>query len=119
MIKSKKIMLAVIAALMVIMMMLSSLSVFAAGEEIAYNPGDINGDGKVNINDATEYQFILSGNRETNPYFEKNSNTYIDVKNTTSKNADDITAIQLFLAKTYRDLPVSSEGYYTRIIQPE
>ncbi len=126
----------IVSLILAMLMLMSSVSVFAessavpvetvniddqiteitegeTGEQITYNAGDINGDGAVDINDATDYQLTLVGRKDVTPYFEKNGDTNIDQK----KNIYDVTVIQYRVAGIYKKLPVTADGYYAEIIQ--
>ena len=118
---NKRFALAVISVLMVILVSMTSTSVFAADEsefgeknDVISMSGDVNGDGVVNIDDVTEYQFILAGSKEATDAFEMNGETYADGK----KNINDVTVIQYYIAGILKKLPVDKDGYDPTIYQP-
>lgn len=76
--------------------------------------GDVDGNGEIDINDATAYQLILAGKQAVTPAFELNGNTVTDGK----KNIIDVTGIQCYVAKVFKKLPVTLDGYYSEIIRP-
>ncbi|MBR1730989.1 MAG: hypothetical protein IJ725_00950 [Ruminococcus sp.] len=85
-----------------------------ATQEIAYKAGDVNGDGEIDVNDVTTYQLTLAGKLSVTEAFTKNCNTVTDQK----RNIIDVTAIQFYLAGTFKRLPVTPDGYYAEIIRP-
>ena len=107
-------------------MIISSSSVFAAdtnnaesmsdnqSSTVYYEPGDVDGNGIVNINDVTVFQLTLIGKLSQTAAFKKNAETYTDQL----KNIRDVTAIQMYLARIYRQLPVTPDGYYAEIFRP-
>ena len=76
--------------------------------------GDVDGSGAIDINDATAYQLTLAGRQTVTPAFELNGNTVTDGK----KNIIDVTGIQCYVAKVFKKLPVTLDGYYAEIIRP-
>ncbi|MBQ7505415.1 MAG: hypothetical protein IJT79_08920 [Ruminococcus sp.] len=76
--------------------------------------GDVDGNGTVDVNDATAYQLTLAGRQEVTAAFELNGNTVTDGK----KNIIDVTGIQYYVAKVFKKLPVTLDGYYSEIIRP-
>lgn len=82
--------------------------------EVAKKAGDVDGDGDIDVNDATTYQLILAGKEEPTPAFEKNAETVTDGK----KNITDVTGIQAYVAKVLIKLPITPDGYYSEIIRP-
>ena len=76
--------------------------------------GDVDGSGVVDINDATAYQLTLAGRQSVTPAFELNGNTVTDGK----MNIIDVTGIQYYVAKVFKKLPVTLDGYYSEIIRP-
>ena len=79
-----------------------------------YNPGDVDGDGNIDINDVTALQSVFVGLASKTETFTRNGDTNVDGK----INIWDATVIQLKIAGLYRELPVTVDGYYARIIQP-
>ena len=86
--------------------------------------GDVDGNGTVDINDATIVQKkILSMNT---PEVVDNYQTIADTTGDGIINIKDVTAIQKYIAGIYEDLPyeettqpaTDEDGYYTQIIQP-
>ncbi len=84
------------------------------GEEVTYLAGDVDGNGKVNINDVTIYQLTLVEKIERTAAFEKNGDTYLDAQ----KTLRDATTIQIYLSGVYKKIPVTTDGYYAEIIRP-
>ena len=76
--------------------------------------GDVDGNGTIDVNDATFYQLTLAGRQAVTPAFELNGNTVTDGK----KNIIDVTGIQYYVAKVFKKLPVTLDGYYSEIIRP-
>ena len=112
--------------LLISAMIISSSSVFAAdtnnaesmsdnqSSTVYYEPGDVDGNGIVNINDVTVFQLTLIGKLSQTAKKKKNAETYTDQL----KNIRDVTAIQMYLARIYRQLPVTPDGYYAEIFRP-
>lgn len=103
--------------------LLSSVSAFAAdittkdnaaSTTVEYEPGDVDGNGIVDVSDVTVYQLTLIGKLSQTAAFKKNSETYTDQ----IKNIRDATAIQMYLVGIYRQLPVTPDGYYAEIFRP-
>lgn len=82
--------------------------------EIVKLVGDVDGNGSIDINDATTYQLTLAGRQEVTPAFELNGNTVTDGK----RNIIDVTGIQYCVAGVFKKLPVTLDGYYAEIIRP-
>ena len=111
------------AFLLISVLIISSASAFAAdvstGDNgaiysVYYEPGDVDGNGIVDINDVTVYQLTLIGKLSQTAAFKKNAETYTDQL----KNIRDVTSIQMYLAGIYRQLPVTPDGYYAEIFRP-
>lgn len=140
---SKKILLTIISLALVMLMAFSSMFIVSAVDAIdetvpgdfteettdteeteetettedpnnPYKAGDINADGEIDINDVTIYQLTLVGKQEVTPAFERNGDTVLDAK----KNIKDATGIQYYVAKIFKILPVTTDGYYAPIIRP-
>ena len=139
---SKKVLLTIVSVALVMLMAFSSMFIVAAVDAIddpipdfteetsdtseteetettedpnnPYKAGDVNFDGEIDINDVTFYQLTLVGKQEVTAAFERNGDTVLDAK----KNIKDATCIQYYVAKIFKILPVTTDGYYAPIIRP-
>ena len=84
----------------------------AVDPEVLY--GDVNLDGKVNINDVTALQSYFARKIDAPAGLTTHGDTNTDGK----VNIYDATVIQLYLAGTFTELPVTPDGYYARLIRP-
>lgn len=101
-----------------------TVATFPSGDNEFTNPtessapvkkvGDVDGNGTIDVNDVTFYQLTLAGRQAVTPAFELNGNTVTDGK----KNIIDVTGIQYYVAKVFKKLPVTLDGYYSEIIRP-
>ena len=85
-----------------------------SGTEVTDLPGDVDGNGVVNINDVTIFQLTLVGKIAPTPAYEKNGDTYLD----NQKTIRDATTIQMYRAGKLKEIPITTDGYYARIIRP-
>lgn len=85
-----------------------------SGTESTDLAGDVDGNGVVNINDVTIFQLTLVGKIAPTPAYEKNGDTYLD----NQKTIRDATTIQMYRAGKLKEIPITTDGYYARIIRP-
>lgn len=98
MIYNKRIIAAIIAAIALISVCAASFAVNAVENQ---KIGDVDGNGEIDINDATTIQKVLAKLTE-NP---ENYDTVADVNSDGIVNVRDVTVIQKYLAKYYNELP--------------
>lgn len=104
--------------LALIILSLSSFLVFSEeiqpSTSVNYLPGDVDGNGIVDITDVTVFQLTLINKLDKTEAFLKNSNTYTDQKT----NIRDATVIQLYLVGKFQKIPITPDGYYSEILRP-
>ena len=111
-----------LAIVLVLVLIITPVSAFAAKTEASntgetsavYLPGDVDGDGVVNVNDVTVFQLTLVRIYQQTEVFTLNADVFTDRKITLR----DATTIQMFLVGMYRKLPVSPDGYYSDVVRP-
>lgn len=109
--KNKRFIAAVIAAVTIVSAFSATFAVNAVENQ---KIGDVNGDSRININDATTIQKVIAKLIEA----PENYNEIADVNLDNEVNIKDVTVIQKYLAKIYNELPYKTDETEPATVNP-